>query len=53
MDEQGDTALMYATFKVHEDIVRALIKAGADLDLKNKQGDTAVIAAAFEGHEDI
>ena len=37
-DEDGWTALMYASFGGHSPTVDALVKAGAKLDIKNADG---------------
>ena len=37
----------------HEDVVKILVDAGADLFAKNKKGRTALDIAAREGHKDL
>jgi ankyrin repeat protein len=51
---QGNTALIYASWKGHKDIVVELLKS-PDLDLgkQNDNGDTALMQAAWSGHKDI
>ncbi len=47
----GSTALTDASFKGHTEIVRALLAAGADVDLQDKNGQwTALIKASAYGH---
>lgn len=41
-DGQGNTPLLYACFTRDYDLVRSLIKAGADLEVKNSKGNTAI-----------
>ena len=38
---------------INKDIVELLIKAGADLNLKNNYGDTALILASIRNYNDI
>ena len=52
-DEDGDTALMWAVFKGHKDVVKVLLEAGADVNASNKNGDTALMWAVFKGHKDV
>ena len=49
----GVTALMFAVEYNHLDIVRALIEAGANLDLKNNKGETALDIAIKEDNKEI
>ena len=42
----GRTALMYAADGGHQEIVHALIKAGANVEAKNEYGWTALMYAA-------
>ncbi|NDJ52905.1 MAG: hypothetical protein GYB68_07470 [Chloroflexi bacterium] len=44
---KGETALMMAVEKGNPDSVRALLAAGAKLDIKNDAGDTALDMAAY------
>src|SRR5208337_4132118 len=46
-DNLGNTALIWASYKNHKDIVELLIKAGANLILKDNDGDTALIWASY------
>lgn len=41
----GSTALMWATFNVDRELVRALLKAGAKADVTNRYGGTALAEA--------
>jgi uncharacterized protein len=41
----GSTALMWATFNVDRELVRALLKAGARADVTNRYGSTALAEA--------
>lgn len=49
LDAFGNTALMWAADRGHTDIVRRLLRAGANPNLQNNQGTTALIRAAKEG----
>lgn len=45
----GGTALMYAAYGDHDDIVRDLVSAGAELDRGDRFGDPAIHWAAYAG----
>jgi len=49
----GYTPLHWAALKGHEEIVEALIDAGADLNTTNNLGRTPLHWAALKGHEEI
>ena len=49
----GETALMYAAWRGHSEIVKLLLEHRADATLKNRQGDTALTLAESRGHLDI
>ena len=46
----GNTALILASGGVSTEVLRALIDAGADINLANKEGKTALMRAAEGGH---
>jgi len=51
---QGNTALIYASWKGHTKIVSELLKMpDIDLSQQNDNGDTALIQAVWKGHKDI
>ena len=51
---QGNTALIYASWKGHKKIVSELLKMpDIDLSQQNDNGDTALIQAVWKGHKDI
>ncbi|MBM4222874.1 MAG: hypothetical protein FJ161_03645, partial [Gammaproteobacteria bacterium] len=52
-NQYGNTALIYAAYNDHTDIVTALITAGANPNLSNQGGNTALIYAAQNGHTAI
>ena len=52
-DKYGNTALIAASKHGPPDLVRALLKAGANIEAKNNEGDTALITAAMEGKTDV
>lgn len=45
-DEMGRTALMFASFNGHKDVMELLIKNGADVNKKNEEGRTPLMFAA-------
>ncbi len=53
LDDHGHTALMYAAKTGNFDIVKLLIKNGADPELKNDYGETAISQARERGYENI
>jgi len=50
-EDRGTTALIDSVMAQHHEIVDDLIKAGTDLDVKDKNGQTALIVAAGAGRE--
>jgi len=50
-EDRGTTALLDSVMAQHHDIADDLIKAGTDLDVKDKNGQTALIVAAGAGRE--
>jgi uncharacterized protein len=50
-DDEGSTALMYATYKGHTNVVAALLRAGADVN-QRKGHETALSSAASGGRID-
>lgn len=52
-DKEQRTALRAASWSGHEDILKALINAGADVNSVDRQGRTSLIAASYMGHYEI
>ena len=52
-NNDGGTALIYASINGHESCVRALLDAGADKDAKHNDGQTALMFATENGHEAV
>ena len=51
--EYGRTPLSYAAEKGHEAIVKLLLEAGADINLKKRYCGTPLWHAAVNGHDTI
>ena len=51
-EEEGETALIAATYRGHIDIVKALLEAGADLNARDKNGKTALTYAEEKSHSE-
>ena len=52
-DKEGQTALHRGCQDGHLEIVKLLVKFGADVKLANKDGWSALHLAAYGGHQDI
>ena len=52
-DDDGDTALIEATFYNNIEIVELLLNAGADIDKQSNKGNTALIHAAYYNNVEI
>ena len=52
-DNCGATALTYAAFHGHKEIVELLLNKGANIDNKDNNGSTALTKVAFHGHKEI
>ena len=53
LDKFGQSALMLAAVRGHEEACRVLIAAGADLDVTAKYGLSALMLAVVNGHESV
>jgi ankyrin repeat protein len=51
-NDKGMNSLIFASWKGHQDIVRLLVDAGADLNFRSQTGATALVYAASGGHEE-
>ncbi|XP_067433570.1 ankyrin repeat and SAM domain-containing protein 6-like [Thunnus thynnus] len=49
-DEEGNTALQFASASGHENLVRCLLRKGASVDSRNNYGWTPLMQAARFGH---
>ncbi len=52
-NEREWTALHYATFGGHADLVDTLLNSGANINARSTNGSTVVMMAAREGHADL
>ena len=52
-DNGDNTALIWAAYKGREDVVKALIEAGAKLDIQDNGGETALTLASWKGHKGV
>ena len=52
-NEDGTTALMWASYNGHEAVCELLITRGCNLDMQNKDGRTALMYASDKGHEAV
>ncbi|SNX88388.1 hypothetical protein SAMN06272735_8834 [Streptomyces sp. TLI_55] len=52
-DAAGNTLLMLAAYHGHADTVRALLRAGADPDLRNTRDQSPLAGALFKGADDV
>lgn len=50
-DHKGDTFLILAAYSGHEELVRGLIQAGADVNRLNQREQSALTCAVFRGDE--
>jgi ankyrin repeat protein len=53
LDEDGMTALIDAAHSGHTDVVKELIRHGADPTLKNNENKTAADIARENGHDGL
>jgi ankyrin repeat protein len=49
-NDDGNTALIWASWCGHTKYVQLLINSGADLNTQNKYGNTALMVASQRGH---
>jgi ankyrin repeat protein len=53
VDKNGATALHFASYQGHSEIVKMLIEAGANVNAFDKWYNTALDVASPEGHSEI
>ena len=53
VDGSGNSLLMLAAYHGHAATVRALVAAGADVDLRNERDQAPVAGALFKGEDDV
>jgi ankyrin repeat protein len=49
----GQSPLFVASHYGHCDVVKCLLSAGADIDLRNKQGNSPLFVASYFGRCDV
>ncbi|WAX80088.1 ankyrin repeat domain-containing protein [Streptomyces sp. KMM 9044] len=52
-DADGNTLLMLAAYHGHADTVRALVRLGADPDLRNARDQAPLAGALFKGADEV
>jgi ankyrin repeat protein len=52
-DPSGNTLLMLAAYHGHAETVRALLRLGADPDLRNARDQSPLAGALFKGADDV
>src|SRR5208282_793262 len=52
-NKDGNTALIYSSFKGYKGIAELLINKGADINAKNRYGSTALILASDRGYKEV
>ena len=52
-DDDGSTALMWASMNNHVEIVQVLLEAGANPEARDEDSMTALMLAGMEGHKEI
>ena len=52
-DQWGNTALIWASYWGHLEIVQLLVEKGADVDIQDNWGNTALIIASYWGHLEV
>ncbi|WP_432056731.1 ankyrin repeat domain-containing protein [Streptomyces sp. bgisy022] len=52
-DAAGNTLLMLAAYHGHADTVRALLRLGADPDLRNDRDQSPIAGALFKGADEV
>lgn len=53
LDKEGQTALHLCCFRGNLDLVKLLVRFGADVGLANRDGWSSLHIAAYRGHSDI
>lgn len=53
MDEEGNTPIHWAAVGGHEEIVKILLDAGCDIEIKSHDGFTPLHSVAQEDHENV
>lgn len=52
-NDDGEPALMVASYRGHKDIAELLLNGGADIEARDNSGATAIMYACWEGHGSV
>lgn len=53
VDQEGNSLLMLAAYRGHPQTVSALLRAGADPNLRNNRDQSTLAGAIFKGEEEV
>ena len=53
IDNDGKTALWWASYQGHRSVAELLVQSGADIDVADNNGKTAIVIARERGHAEL